>query len=165
MQGLQFADPHTDWETHMLRLKARMTPRALQGWLQTRLLLAYTCVTVIPPTLNAHTRRKHSSSCQPMHHPDDCGLIRVFISQLACRCIESKLWPEFDWVVHRHTPILSTLCLGSHNVLASAVVIGFFSLLHVLYMAGSSTAQPPKRNTATHLGHGVVYIEHLMLLH
>jgi hypothetical protein len=76
MHGLQLADPDTDWETHMLQLKAIDSPKGV-----TRLAKQKFAASIqmfdSDPTDPVCPHRKRSTYCQWMHHPDDSGLIRA----------------------------------------------------------------------------------------
>jgi hypothetical protein len=54
MHGCQLADPDTDWETHMLQLKAIDSPQGVARLVKQKFALAYKCSTATPQTLSAH---------------------------------------------------------------------------------------------------------------
>jgi hypothetical protein len=76
MRGLQFADPDTDWETHMLQLKAIGSPKAVAELAKQKFASGIQ-VFDSDPTDPECSHRKRSTYCQWMHHPDDSGLIRA----------------------------------------------------------------------------------------
>jgi hypothetical protein len=76
MHGLQFADPDTDWETHMLQLKAIGSPKGVAKLAKQKFTNSIQMFDG-DPTDPECSHRKRSTYCQWMHHPDDSGLIRA----------------------------------------------------------------------------------------
>jgi hypothetical protein len=103
MHGLQFADPDTDWETHMLQLKAIGSPKGVAKL----------------------AKQKFTNSIQMFDgDPTDPECSHQYYisitSVLTCHCTESNRWLEFDWVVLPPTPTLPTHCL-THSAFVNGV--------------------------------------------
>lgn len=76
MQGLQLADPDTDWETHMMQLKAIGNPRGIAR-LAKQKFAAGILLFDMDPTDPECPHRKRSTYCKLMYHRDDSGLLRT----------------------------------------------------------------------------------------
>jgi hypothetical protein len=76
LQGLQLADPDTDWETHMLQLKMIEAPKSISR-LAKQQFAAGIQLFDWDPTDHECPHRKRSSYCKLMYHPDDSGMLRA----------------------------------------------------------------------------------------